>query len=136
VEAAGPGVEPGNPWRGQQFIKLRRNRTGLPRRFLCFCICVFSKSKSISLTVIKASAKNQPPISFRLSYWPFKPLHEFRVGFSIQFPLVASGSVEENTLSESGLMWIEEYLPKLLDEVVNQKEAVNGIKRQESRYVS
>ena len=31
-------------------------------------------------------------------------------------------------MSESGLMWIEKYRPKLLDEVVNQKEAVNGIK--------
>jgi len=31
-------------------------------------------------------------------------------------------------LSESGLMWIEKYRPKLLEEVVNQKEAVNGIK--------
>ena len=31
-------------------------------------------------------------------------------------------------MSESGLMWIEKYRPKLLEEVVNQKEAVNGIK--------
>ena len=31
-------------------------------------------------------------------------------------------------MSESGLMWIEKYRPKLLAEVANQKEAVNGIK--------
>jgi replication factor C small subunit len=31
-------------------------------------------------------------------------------------------------VSESGLMWIEKYRPKFLAEVVNQKEAVDGIK--------
>jgi replication factor C small subunit len=30
-------------------------------------------------------------------------------------------------MSESGLMWIEKYRPKSLDEVVNQKEAIHGI---------
>lgn len=31
-------------------------------------------------------------------------------------------------MSESGLMWIEKYRPKTLDEVVDQKEAIQGIK--------
>lgn len=31
-------------------------------------------------------------------------------------------------MSESGLMWIEKYRPKTLDEVVNQKETIDGIK--------
>ena len=31
-------------------------------------------------------------------------------------------------LSENGLMWIEKYRPKTLDDVVNQKEAIEGIK--------
>ena len=31
-------------------------------------------------------------------------------------------------MSEGGLMWIEKYRPKYLDEVVDQKEAIDGIK--------
>ena len=31
-------------------------------------------------------------------------------------------------MSESGLMWIEKYRPKVLDEVVNQKDSIDGIK--------
>ncbi len=31
-------------------------------------------------------------------------------------------------MSQSGVMWVERYRPKTLDEVVNQKEAVDGIK--------
>jgi replication factor C small subunit len=31
-------------------------------------------------------------------------------------------------MSESDVMWIEKYRPKFLDEVVNQKEAIDGIK--------
>ncbi len=34
----------------------------------------------------------------------------------------------EEKLNESGLMWIEKYRPKTIDEVVDQKEAVDGIK--------
>jgi len=31
-------------------------------------------------------------------------------------------------MSESGLMWIEKYRPKVLDDVVDQKESIDGIK--------
>jgi replication factor C small subunit len=34
----------------------------------------------------------------------------------------------EEKLSETGLMWIEKYRPKTLDEVVDQKESIDGIK--------
>lgn len=39
-----------------------------------------------------------------------------------------NSSEELETLSESNVMWIEKYRPKTLDEVVDQKETVNGIK--------
>jgi replication factor C small subunit len=31
-------------------------------------------------------------------------------------------------MSQNGLMWIKKYRPKTLNEVVNQKDAIDGIK--------